>query len=169
MIKPWNFWGSRIQTESLELERQVCIPTRQEVEAGFKSILGYKMSLRSVQITWDCLKWSKITREYERRILWCTTVNFENARAENRGGTGFQMGDSVYTQPGNKPGQTRLQLLKSELGCSSERLGFFQCLSTSWIGFTLWKVIKLPQPKYVCVSMLFRNKKNSLKANSSLT
>lgn len=63
---------------------QVCNPTLLEVEAGFKSIISYKMSLRSVQITWDCLKCSKTTREYERRSLCCTTVNFENARAKKK-------------------------------------------------------------------------------------
>lgn len=74
-------WGSRTNREP-GVVGQVCNPTRWEVEAGFKSIISYKMSLRSVQITWDCLKCSKTTREYERRILCCTMVNFENAHVK---------------------------------------------------------------------------------------
>lgn len=150
-------WGSRTQKWEPGVVEQACNPTPQEVEIGSQSIISYTMSLRPIQVPWDCLKWNKTRKDGERRSLCCTRVYFKDACAENRGETRLQRDDSVYINPENKPGKSSQQLFRSEMCYTSEGLGFFQHIGTSWIGFTLWKTIKLQQFKYTCVSVLFCN------------
>lgn len=122
MIKPWNFaespelWGRSVIL--------LCWRWRQDSNPSSATKWVWGQSKLHEIVTNVVKQQGNMKGEVSVAPRWTLKMHVLKKKP---GRTRFQMDDSVYTQSGSKPGKNRLQLLKSELGCGSGRLGFFQC------------------------------------------